>query len=131
MKIEHVAFQIQDPPAAARWYVEHLGLSVKRSLNEGPHGQFLADAGDAVMLEFYNNPKVAVPDYRNIDPLVLHIAVAAEDVPAVRARLIAAGASAEGEAAITEAGDHVAMLRDPWGLPIQLVHRKVGMIGRS
>lgn len=131
MKIEHVAFQIQDPPAAARWYVEHLGLTVKRSQKERPHGQFLADAGDAVMLEFYNNPRVAVPDYRSIDPLVLHIAVEADDVPAVRARLIAAGASAEGDAAVTEAGDHVAMLRDPWGLPIQLVQRKVGMIGRS
>ena len=128
MKIEHVAFQIEDPPAAARWYVEHLGLTVKRSQAERPHGQFLADAGDAVMLEFYNNPKVAVPDYRRIDPLALHIAVATDDVPGVRARLMAAGASPEGEAAVTDAGDHVAMLRDPWGLPLQLVHRKAGMI---
>ncbi len=128
MKIEHVAFQIEDPRAAAQWYVEHLGLTIKRSQAQSPHGQFLADAGDAVMLEFYNNPKVAVPDYRLIDPLVLHIALATSDVTAARARLIAAGARPEGDAAVTDAGDHVAMLRDPWGLAIQLVRRQVGMI---
>jgi hypothetical protein len=30
---------------------------------------------------------------------------------------------------VTPAGDHLAMLRDPWGLPIQLVHRSTPMIG--
>ena len=48
--------------------------------------------------------------------------------PATRARLLAAGASAEGEALVTPTGDHVAMLRDPWGLAIQFVHRAQPMI---
>ena len=112
----------------ARWYVEHLGLTVKRAQQERPFGQFLADDGDAVMLEFYNNPTVAVPDYRAIDPLILHIAFWTDDVEATRARLLAAGASAEGEAVVTPAGDHVAMLRDPWGLAIQFVHRAQPML---
>jgi len=128
MKIEHTAYQIEDPVAVARWYVEHLGLTVKRAQHERPFGQFLADDGDAVMLEFYNNPTVAVPDYRAIDPLILHIAFWTDDVEATRARLLAAGASAEGEALITPAGDHVAMLRDPWGLALQFVHRAQPMI---
>ena len=80
------------------------------------------------MLEFYNNPTVAVPDYRAIDPLVLHIAFWTDDVEAARERLLSAGASAVGEALVTPAGDHVAMLRDPWGLAIQLVHRAQPMI---
>lgn len=128
MKIEHTAYQIEDPVAVARWYVEHLGLTVKRAQPERPFGQFLADDGDAVMLEFYNNPTVAVPDYRAIDPLILHIAFWTDDVEATRARLVAAGASAVGEALVTPAGDHVAMLRDPWGLAIQFVHRAQPMI---
>ena len=128
MKIEHTAYQVEDPVAVARWYVEHPGLTVKRAQNEQPFGQFLADDGNAVMLEFYNNPKVAVPDYRDIDPLILHIAFWADDVEATRARLLAAGASVEGEAVVTPAGDHVAMLRDPWGLGIQFVHRAQPMI---
>ena len=128
MKIEHTAYQVQDPVAVAGWYVDHLGLTVKRAQNERPFGQFLADDGDTVMLEFYNNPKVAVPDYRAIDPLILHIAFWTDDVEATRARLLAAGATAEGEALRTPAGDHVAMLRDPWGLAIQFVHRAQPMI---
>ena len=30
MRIEHVAFNVPDPLAMARWYVEHLGFEVKR-----------------------------------------------------------------------------------------------------
>lgn len=128
MKIEHTAYQVQDPVAVAGWYVQHLGLTVKRAQDERPFGQFLADDGDAVMLEFYNNPKVAVPDYRAIDPLILHIAFWTDDVEATRARLLTAGATPEGEVLRTPAGDHVAMLRDPWGLAIQFVHRAQPMI---
>jgi glyoxylase I family protein len=128
MKIEHTAFQVADPVALARWYVEHLGLTVKRSQAESPFGQFLADSGDTVMLEFYNSPRADVPDYRAIDPLVLHIAFWADDVAATRARLLTAGATPEGEVVLTPAGDTVAMLRDPWGLAIQFVHRGSPMI---
>ena len=128
MKIEHTAYQVEDPVAVARWYVQHLGMTVKRAQTERPFGQFLADSGDAVMLEFYNSPKVQVPDYRAIDPLILHIAFWTDEVEATRARLMEAGATPEGGAVVTPAGDHVAMLRDPWGLAIQFVHRASPMI---
>jgi glyoxylase I family protein len=128
MKIEHAAFQVEDPAAVARWYVAHLGLTVKRALPARPFTHFLADDGDAVMLEFYNNPRAAVPDYRQIDPLVLHVAFSTADVAGTRARLVAAGASAHDSVQVTEAGDEMAMLRDPWGLAIQLVRRRDDMI---
>jgi catechol 2,3-dioxygenase-like lactoylglutathione lyase family enzyme len=128
MKIEHAAFQVADPAAVAEWYVHHLGMTVKRQQHDSPFGCFLADDGDAVMLEFYNNPKVAVPDYGGIDPLVLHVAFVAADVAAARTRLLAAGATAVGEVTTTGAGDTVAMLRDPWGLAVQLVSRGEAMI---
>ncbi len=129
MKIEHVAYQVQDPAAFARWYEQHLGMTIKRVQPDPPFGHFLADDGDAVMLEVYNNPKVAVPDYRQIDPFLMHIAFGVADVAASRELLLAAGASAVGEVQVNPAGDHLAMLRDPWGLPVQLVHRATPMIG--
>jgi glyoxylase I family protein len=129
VKIEHTAYQVADPVALARWYVDHLGLTVKRAQSAAPFGHFLSDDGDTVMLEFYANPRVNVPDYRAMDPLLLHIAFAADDVPATRARLISAGATAEGDVTHTEAGDVMAMLRDPWGLAVQLVRRRTPMIG--
>lgn len=128
MKIEHVALQVADPVALARWYRDHLGLTIKRAQTESPFGQFLADDGDAVMLEFYNNPKAAVPDYRASDPLAMHLAFWADDVRATRERLLAAGATAEGEVVETPAGDQLTMLRDPWGIPIQFVKRAAKMI---
>ena len=128
MKIEHAAFQVADPVSLAEWYVEHLGMTVKRSQSVAPFGHFLADDGDAVMLEFYNNPKVTVPDYRATDPFVLHLAFQTDDVAHTRDRLIAAGATPEGEVQVTDAGDHVAMLRDPSGLALQLVRRTSPMI---
>ena len=30
MRVEHVAFNVEDPLAMARWYVDHLGFQVKR-----------------------------------------------------------------------------------------------------
>ncbi len=128
MKIEHTAYQVSDPEALAKWYVAHLGLTVKRSQSASPFGYFLADDGDAVMLEFYNNPKARVPDYRAIDPLVLHIAFRTDDVAATRTRLMDAGATPEGDVATNDTGDTVAMLRDPWGISVQLVKRVSPMI---
>ena len=128
MKIEHTAYQVADPAALARWYVEHLGLTVKRSQTASPFGYFLADDGDAVMLEFYCQPHIAVPDYRAIDPLVLHLAFWSDDVPATRARLISAGATAVGDVIRNDQGDEVAMLRDPWGLAVQIVRRERAML---
>jgi len=128
VKIEHTAYQVSDPVSLATWYVAHLGLRVKRSQTESPFGYFLADDGDSVMLEFYRQDTMTVPDYRAMDPLLLHLAFLADDVAVTRARLIAAGATPEGEAFVNMAGDEVAMLRDPWGLAIQLICRADPMI---
>ena len=78
------------------------------------------------MIEFYSNPKVTPPDYCKIDSLILHLAFVSADVAGDRARLLAAGATAEGE--IFQSGDDlIASLRDPWGLPIQLAKRGTPM----
>jgi glyoxylase I family protein len=128
VKLEHVALQVEDPVAVARWYVDHLGLTVARAQEESPFGHFLADEGRSVLIEIYRNPKASLPDYRQMDPLLLHLAFSAEDVAGTRARLLGAGATAEGEMQVTENGDEMAMLRDPWGLAIQIVRRKRSMI---
>ena len=128
MKIEHTAYQVSDPVGLSRWYVEHLGLTVKRAQQATPFGHFLADDGGAVMLEFYCHAHLPIPDYREMDPMLLHIAFTVNDVAATRARLLAAGASVEGDVQKTESGDVVAFVRDPCGLTVQLVHRKVAML---
>lgn len=128
MKIEHTAYQVADAAATARWYVEHLGMTIKRSMEASPFAHFLADTGDRVMLEFYTNPALDTPDYFALHPLIFHLAYLADDVAATRGRLLAAGATAEGEISVTAGGDEMCLLRDPWGLPLQLVRRQSPMI---
>jgi glyoxylase I family protein len=82
------------------------------------------------MIEIYNNPNAPMPDYEQTDPLVVHLAFACEDVAGERARLIEAGARAVAKIQHTPDGDRVAMLRDPWGLPIQLCQRAASLLGR-
>jgi catechol 2,3-dioxygenase-like lactoylglutathione lyase family enzyme len=128
MKIEHVALQVADPAAMAEWYVRHLGFSVRRSSDEPVVARFMADVSGAVMLEVYHNPKVPVPDYASMQPALLHVAFLCEDLPEAIVRLTAAGASLVSGPEVLGL-DELAMLRDPWGLAIQLAKRKCAMIG--
>lgn len=128
MKIEHIACQVEDPAAAADWYVKNLGFTIKRKHGEPAHAHFLADSTGQVMIEIYNNPAAPVPDYNSMDPLVLHLAFVSNDVDADRQMLMDAGAKPEGDAERTPGGDRIAMLRDPWGFPIQLCKRAEPMV---
>ncbi len=127
MKLEHIAFNVPDPQAAARWYTEHLGLEVVRAGTAAPFPHFLSDGAGGV-LEFYHNTGGAVLEYRDLHPFTLHIALLCEDIEADRERLLAAGAEAEGEIDTTPAGDRLAFLRDPWGVPLQLVERATPLV---
>jgi glyoxylase I family protein len=131
VNIEHVAFNVAKPIAVARWYIDHLQMQVMRTSGPPTDTHFLADAGGRSMIEIYHNPKAAVPDYRAMNPLVLHLAFAVADVRATRARLLQAGATTEGEMTIADNGDELAMLRDPWGFPVQLVKRRAPMLSGS
>jgi len=127
MRVEHVAFQVDDPNAVSKWYCDNLGM---RQVRKGPGPTFmtfLADEGDNVMFEIYNNSEVETPDYSAQNPLLLHLAFSSEDVDGDRARLIEAGATPEGDVWHRD-GDVLAMHRDPWGVAVQVLSRKTRMI---
>lgn len=128
MNLEHVGFNVPAPAEAAEWYGKQLGMKIVRKFGPPAFGHFLMDARGQMMLEFYRNPAAPVPDYRALDPLVLHVAYQVDDVAAVRERLLQAGATAEGGMTANDIGDQFAMLRDPWGFAIQLVRRAQPML---
>jgi glyoxylase I family protein len=130
MKIEHVALLVADPVAMASWYTQNLDMRVVRSSDEAPaFTRFLADSEGQGVLELYSSATLPVPSYAEMDPLVLHIAFAPDNVPATRDRLVAAGATPVGEVTVNPAGDYFAMLRDPWGVALQLVRRTRPLVG--
>lgn len=127
MKFEHVALQVADSAAMADWYVQHVGMKIVRAAAPPGTARFLADASGRTVLELYRNPHHPVPDYASASPALLHVAWAVEDLAAERARLVAAGATVELEFETNAQGDSMAMLRDPWGVPLQLVQRVTPM----
>ena len=122
MKIEHFAFNVADPIAVAEWYVTHMGMTIARKMEGGPNTHFLADNSGQVMIEIYNNPPDQVPDYANMNPLILHLAFVCENPEEKRAELEKVGATFAEEVRIKD-GSHLVMMRDPWGLAIQLCKR--------
>jgi catechol 2,3-dioxygenase-like lactoylglutathione lyase family enzyme len=128
MRIEHVAFNVADPLAMARWYVDHLGFTVKRRFVEPPYGHFLADDSSKVMVELYARQDAPVPDYAAQHPATLHLALTSRDVEADVQRLTSAGATLVGEIDRPASGDVLAFLRDPWGVCLQLVQRAQAMV---
>ena len=128
MKIEHIAYMVERPVEVAAWYCRHLGFTVRRSVARSPWMHFLADETGSTVLEIYNNPAYTVPPYASWDPLLFHIAFVCPDIQLNIARLVAAGATLVSPPATTEAGDTLAMLRDPWGLAIQLAARREPLV---
>ena len=127
MKLEHFALNVENPSAMAAWYSEHLGMQVVRQMPEAPYTTFLADESGRIMIEVYNNPADEVPAYRQMNPLLVHLAFVSERPGEDKERLLQAGASLETEQHL-EDGSHIVMLRDPWGLALQLCKRGVPML---
>ncbi len=127
LPFEHLAINVTDPVAVAAWYVEHLGMDVVRRGQPPVHMHFLADAGRRAMIELYHNAAAPADVYRDLHPAQLHLAFSSSDPDADAARLVAAGATLV-EHLHNPDGSHLAMLRDPWGLPIQLARREQPMI---
>jgi glyoxylase I family protein len=128
MNLEHLGCNHPDPVAAAEWYCTHLDMKVARKFGAPGFGHFLADAHGRMMLEFYHNPKVTLHDFRALDAFAFHIAFHVADVATVRAQLLKAGATAVTEVTTNDDGDKLAMLRDPWGLPLQFITRAKPMV---
>lgn len=122
MKFEHVAFNVKDPVRVAAWYEEHLNMDVRKKLDSPPHTHFLADESGSVMIEIYHNPPEQVPDYGSQDPLLLHLAFTCPDPDRVKPRLLKAGCTEVGDQTLPD-GSRLVMLRDPWGLALQLCKR--------
>lgn len=128
MKIEHLALQVKEPDLVASWYCKNLGMKIKKHIPGPPCAYFLSDSSDSMLLEIYYNPKEKVPDYFSITPVHIHLAFVVENVSQAYKDLIHAGASGLSDPVKVENGDEFAMIRDPWGMPLQFVTRSQPMI---
>lgn len=122
MRFEHFALNVPDPVSMAAWYVTHVGLAVLRRKEEAPFTHFLGDSSGRVFFEVYRNGAAPVPDFKAQHPLVFHVAFENADADRAAARLIEAGATPHQRETLPD-GSVLHMLRDPWGVPLQLCQR--------
>ena len=122
MQFEHFGINVAEPVAMAKWYVEHCGMKVLKKITGGTDARWIADVTGRCTIEIYRNDAAPVPDYAAMDPLLLHFAFAVDDAASTRDRLVAAGAEVLTDEHMDD-GSHLVMLRDPWGVALQLCQR--------
>lgn len=123
MRFEHFALNVESPVKMAQWYCEHLGLHIVYANEEPPFMRFLADTNDQVVMELYQNPNAPITDHLKNHHLVFHVAFESDNAKKDKDRLLEAGASFVEEKG-PDGGTHLIMLRDPWGLALQICQRK-------
>lgn len=127
MKFEHFGINVPHPQAMAAWYVRHFDMKIVRSMQDTPYTHFLTDDSGRVIMEIYANEAVEIPDYNLQHPLKFHIAFEASNPQELSENLIKEGAMFFEEVK-TDDGSHLIMLRDPWGIPLQLCKRGTPMV---
>ena len=118
MKLEHIAFDVPEPEKLIAWWCENLGF--RRS---APGSAFLLDDSGTAGVEIYRTGETpAAPDYCRMNAMTLHVAFVSDDVKADAERLVAAGGTLE-KLTLEDPAFHMAIVRDPWGIAIQLCKR--------
>ncbi len=122
MVFEHFAINVKNIDEVIQWYVMNLGLKVASKQKEPPFMTFLADCTSRVFIELYHRPDEMISEFSKQHPLTFHVAFVSENAEEDRLRLEKEGAVFVEEVR-KEDGSHLIMLRDPWGMPLQLCQR--------
>lgn len=122
MVFEHFALNVHNIEEIVKWYTGNLGLKIVSEQKESPFMTFLADSSGRVIMELYYRPDEHITNFKTQHPLTFHVAFVSENAEQDKARLLGQGALFVEEVK-KEDGSLLVMLRDPWGMPLQLCQR--------
>ena len=125
---EHIAFNVSDPAAVAKWYCDNLKMKILRKSPPPATTHFIADSAGTMTLELYKNEKGPIPDYPSLSHNSIHLAFTVDDIDEMKARLLLAGATLAEDIVTAPSGDRMLYVRDPWGLPLQFTVRVSPML---
>ncbi len=128
IRMEHLEFNVSDTHKKAEWYEKNLGMKVMREGGAPTFNMFISDPEHNMMMELNQNKDYPVLDFWKISHMAFHFAFMVDDIQAAKKNLIAGGAQLVDDITKTPGGDYVMMMRDPWGEPIQIVHRADPML---
>jgi len=124
MVFEHFAVNVANIEEVVQWYTKNLSLTIASEQKEPPFMNFLADSSGRVIIEFYHRPDAVITDFTQQHPLTFHVAFVSENAQMDRERLEKVQAVFVEEVKKAD-GTHIIMLRDPFGMPLQLCQRAV------
>ena len=127
MEFEHFALNVTNPTTIANWYVENLAMKIVFEQKEKPFMTFLADKTGRVVVELYNNSAAKVPNYQQKHHLEFHFAFKTENAEELKNKLLSKKCVLVEEVKPND-GSHLVMLRDPWGLALQLCQRATSLV---
>jgi len=125
---EHLAFNLSDSKAKAKWFTENLGMIIKREGKAPSYGMFISDSGENMMLELYQQKDYPVIGFDSLSHMTIHLAFMTDNIEAVKEKLLNTGAKVVEDITKTASGDFVLMMRDPFGMPTQFVKRANPML---
>jgi glyoxylase I family protein len=126
MIFEHFALNIEHPVEMAKWYVDNFDMKIVRSIDKPPFTHFIADKTGRVVLEIYANPSAKFHDGKK-HPLEFHFAFMVDDPQSLKEKLLKAGSMLEDDLKLDD-GSNLIMLRDPFGVCVQLCKRRKPMM---
>jgi predicted enzyme related to lactoylglutathione lyase len=118
----HTKLQVSDLDVAIRFYENAFGYAL-RSRRPGPQDSEIAfmrlpdEATEIQLCRYPDGEDVVVPER------LMHLAFRVDDLEAVLAGALAAGASLESAPYTLPSGSHVAFIRDPQGYAIELIQK--------
>ena len=124
MVFEHFALNVREIEKVVTWYSKHLDLTVVSEQEVSPYMTFLADSTGRVVLELYSREDADMKNFQEEHPLTFHVAFVSDNAKRDMERLIGVGATLFEEVHKPD-GSHLVMLRDPWGMPLQLCQRAI------
>jgi predicted enzyme related to lactoylglutathione lyase len=125
MKIEHIGILVSAPVTIGNWYNKHFNFEIIRQLGTDEDGvTFLKDNETNTVLEFAKLKEVLVFDLNELNPLQIHIAIECDDPIKLSQKLSKYGAKIIGESTRAEGKNERILIKDPWGVTIQLINRK-------
>lgn len=127
MVFEHFALNVEQPIEVAKWYVDNLEMKIAKGSIEPPYAHFLADKTGRLVLEIYKNESADIIDLKSKHPLEFHFAFMVKNAEETKNRLLSLGATFVEELKPKD-GSHLVMLRDPFGIPLQLCERGIPMM---
>jgi uncharacterized glyoxalase superfamily protein PhnB len=118
IKLKYLALNVPDKMEAAQWYHNTLGFNIIKEDNE----VYVSDAGNNFCIKFFSDP-AQKNNYADLSFDACHIAVESDSLRYWEQKILKAGGKYNTPPRHNLIGDAVVDMRDPRGIPLQLIYR--------